>query len=468
MDKLIYNPQIYGTITDGYSAVTPNISGIFTEEKSEVSPLIMGCFTKDVHVNMNNKVCGVINSSSQNVDPKLYAVITTPDTKQTHKDDFKIDMEVKTKYYEDNDFGIRMMVERIGKTIGDDTTIVGYDTGVVPFVTYNFTEREIIQAHPFITYTLEGGVKVDNNIFVTFKDYTFGGKTTKRLYYINFFSNYMNKVVKCRLYDDTKGFPLKDVHLSVLCEDNHRRFCPLDFVDNDFDSGVRCEDNYGHQYQVCVARQENIINRYFPFGNLVIPLTTYEDLYVILAGIFGTARVKVGDDGKSLYFTPPSPRSGITKLFAIGLNIRITNMKDATITTYNNGLNRTSFGGDTHWVANTMLVKFHRNETFKIEFDNSYRNTSYAEDALIKNALVIGTSIEALPNKSDSYELLLRNHKWFLFDIKRNYLKVVDDDNQYIHYFILNYLDYPHTKHTYNYFDLQEMEYEYDKNANLL
>lgn len=460
MNKVTYTPKVYGTLDNIFSEIRPEASGIISNKFTKMSPTVTGCFNKGCEITTSNQTYGVVSPPSTITNFVVSAVVETPTKKILHNDNLKIDMNVFSKNYSQKLLKTTLTVERVGKTIDDDTTIVGYDTSVYPFFTYHFTNREELQMYPFITYTLDGGVEIDEYPFVTYKDYTFGGKKTERIYYINFYSEYMDKMIKCRLYDTPEGFPIKDVHLSVVCDDNKRRYCPLDHVNYDFDSGVRVNDNYGNEYQISVARQENIINRYFPFGNIVIPLTTYDDLYTILTGIFGTARVKLGENKDCIYFTPPSASSGITQFFAIGLNIRITNHKDATLTTYNNGLNRTSFGGDFHWTANSMLIKMNHRETFKLEFDNSYYGTSYAENAPVKNAIVLGATIEALPRESSSYELLLRNNKWFLYDVRTNYIKVVDNHNMYIDYFIKNYLDYPNTKHMYNYYDLQKMRYE--------
>jgi hypothetical protein len=267
----------------------------------------------------------------------------------------------------------------------------------------------------------------------------------------------MDKEIRCRLYDKTTGFPLRGTHLSVLCEDNHIRYCPLDLLGSDFDSGVRCSDQWGNQYQICMMRQENMINKFFPFGNMIIPLTTYNDLYIILTGIFGKARVQLGED--CIYFSPPSGASGLTKFLAIGLNIRITNCYGHTLTTYNNGLVTTSYGGDYNWTAKAMLLKWKNKEKFKIEFENSYHGTSYLEDAIVRNVLVIGQSIEALKEESASMELLVNNHQWYLFNVKRNEVNPVGDNNDYVKYFREHYLEYPKNKRTYNYYEIDKYKY---------
>ena len=327
---------------------------------------------------------------------------------------------------------------------------------IYPYITYDFKTRLGLSINPFITYKLDGAIDFLEYPFITFIDHTLGGKKIDRIYYCIFYSNYMKKIIKCRLYNSTKYFPLKNVHMSVLCDDGKRRYLPLNKLESDFDSGVRVRDKYGNELQVCVARQENIMKKYFDFGNLLIPLTTYNDLYATLVGIFGKAYVKVSDDGKGLCFSPPSEISGITKFLVVGLNVRITSMFGHTLTTYNNGLSRTSFGGDAHWIANTMLIRMRHREKFKIEFDNSYYGTSYDQSAIVKNALVFGRTIESFPSESSSYNLLVKNNRWLLFDVKNNTVNQVDTSNAYIRYFRDKYLQYPNSIRMYNYYDLHK------------
>ena len=79
-------------------------------------------------------------------------------------------------------------------------------------------------------------------------------------------------------------------------------------------------------------------------------------------------------------------------------------MYGVELTTYDNGLQTTSFGGDKNWLANAMLIKFNNREKFKIEFANDYHGTSYDSSAIVKNALVFGTVTESLPKQSYSFE----------------------------------------------------------------
>jgi len=335
-----------------------------------------------------------------------------------------------------------------------------YNVGVNPFFTYSFTAREDLCIYPFVTYKIDGSIDVVSEAYITYIDKTLNGKKIDRHYYCIFYSNYMKKVIKCRLYDNTKYFPLKDVHMSVICDDGKRRYLPLDFIKHDFDSGVRVRDKYGNELQVCVTRQDSIIDKYFKFGNMLIPLTTYNDLYTILTGVFGKAFVSVPEAGNGVVFSPPSVISGITKMFICGLNVRITSMYGWNLTTYEHGLSRTSYGGDKHWMANTMLIKIKHREKFRIEFDNAYYGTSYIGNELVKNSIVIGHDVEGFREESASYNALLRNKKWFLYDIPTNTIDIVDNSNKYIKYYRDKYLRYPNTIGMYNYYDLDKMKYD--------
>ena len=103
-------------------------------------------------------------------------------------------------------------------------------------------------------------------------------------------------------------------------------------------------------------------------------------------------------------------------------------------------------------------------EKFKIEFDNSYHGTTYKSDALVKNFLIFGQTVEALKEESASMELLINNHRWYLFNVKKNVIKSVNEQNDDIKYVRENYLEYSHSPCTYNYYDLDKYKcFEPDK-----
>ena len=78
----------------------------------------------------------------------------------------------------------------------------------------------------------------------------------------------------------------------------------------------------------------------------------------------------------------------------------------------------------------------------------------------MKNALVLGITIEALPERCYSFEVLSHVKKWFLFNTSTNYIDSVTFNNQTVKYFISRYLNYQNSKNQYNYYDLQDIKYE--------
>jgi hypothetical protein len=471
MAKLNYNPKMYGTVTNiGSSSYIPKNELLFENEtKTDLIPKAMTIIDSNFQIGTKlNNVMPVVNYNTKTeADFIVFGIIDNPTNKQLHNQ-IDVDIDIHRKQYVNNTLMTDIQVERVGKTIDKDTTIVGYPAEIHPFLTYNFTSPEHIRINPFITYNVSQGITVDDIPFLTYIDYDFGGKNRQKIYYLVLYNKFMDKIIKCKMYDDTQGFPIQNVHLTMACSDGKHRYIPLNHVNEDFDSGARCQDKFGHIFQICTGRQESIINKYFPFGNMIIPLDSYENLYTILVGIFGTAHVSMGEDKKSVYFSPPSARAGITKMFLMGLNIRVTTEYDYELTTYNNGLNHTSYGGDYHKVANAMLIKMNSREKFKIEFDDTYLGITYPADAPVKNALVLGTTVEALNDVCDNYVALIHNDKWFIYNTETNYINIVDSTNKIVSYFKKNYLKYTNSKDMYNYFDLQKMKYEYDKFGKVL
>lgn len=454
MDKIYIQPQLYAIVSYLKSAIKDTkMVGVFTSKNSYYNAKAFGVMLNKNSNIKDEKAFGIVKTKNSYCSvPKIFGVMTIPKTPQTH-----------TQLGAFVDVISRNNVVNRGININFDVHEIEKEVNIVPYLTYHFNNQEQIYQYPYITYNQINGLGVNQYPYITYHDSEFGlGGKTKRQWYLNFHIDKWDKTVKCKMYDNTEGFPLKNVHLSCYCSDGKTRYVPMDRLDRDFDSGLRAKDNFGNDFQICVARQENIINKYFPFGDILIPLTTYNDLYAIMCGIFGKAHVTMADDGSGLYFSPPNPTAGITQMFVIGLNIRITNMYGVELTTYDNGLQTTSFGGDKNWLANAMLIKFNNREKFKIEFANDYHGTSYDSSAVVKNALVFGTVTESLPKQSYSFEQLFRTYKWFLYDVKTNYIHCVELTNTYINYFRRQYLDYTNSRHTYNYYDLSKLKYQTD------
>lgn len=460
MDSVKYNPKIFAVIENTKEYINPIVTSIISSDNVSLIPKTFGVLASNKQYLNDNKLYGVVDlDTSINVRNSLSAVIENQTVKQTHKDTLPIRINVQKQIFSNSTLPIRINVEHISKNSGKKGDIVGYDTEVKPFVTFNFDTQEIFTMYPFFTYSLDGAIQSTVYPFFTYKKgISSSGYRVNKMYYVVFYSNYMKQMIKCRLYDTYKFFPLKDIHMSVLCDDNKIRYLPLDKIGSDFDSGIRVTDSFGNELQVCVARQENVLKKFFSHGNLLIPLTNYSDLYSVLSGLFGKSHVSVEGDG--VYFMPPSELSGLTKMFAIGLNIKFTTKFGHQITTYEHGLSKTSFGGDKHWMANSMLIKFHHKEMFKIDFKDAYYNTSYMNDALVKNAIVIGESVEGLAEQSASYKLLSRSRNWYLFDTSKNKIVPVDNNNTTVRYFKEKYLKYPNAIKMYNFYDLQKYKLE--------
>lgn len=265
----------------------------------------------------------------------------------------------------------------------------------------------------------------------------------------------MQQIVKCRLYDNTNDFPLENIYLSCICNDNVKRYCPINKVNEDFDSGIRIQDIYGDIYQLCLAKQENINSKYFPNGDLLIPLTTIENLYDTFKSIFGTVRVKFLKEDNAIKFYPPKDISGISKIFAIGLNIKFTNEDNQNITTYANGLIETSTGGTNNFTAKSMLVKLINSQPVIISFKNNISTVSYNENAIVKNTLVIGKTVESLNEYADSYYPLVLANKWYLYE--NHIIKPINVHNPMLAYFRSNYLLYKNSTYKYNYFEMNKL-----------
>lgn len=315
------------------------------------------------------------------------------------------------------------------------------NASVYPFFTYAYDNRIYTSINPFITYYPSKNLQQTLYPFITYK---YDGTATEYQYYFTIYVD--NHIVKCKMYESTVGFPLFNTHLSCICNDGIKRYVPLDILDSDYDSGLRVKDEYNNEFQLCVERPKNIIKTMCPYGNLIIPMD--ENLYESMYHIFGTTHVQKKEN--SVLFRIPSKSSGITRLFLIGLNASIK-AHSYTLTTAANGLNNTSYGGDTHWIANCMLLDLIENEWVELSYKNKYKNKQYTNE-LVKNACVIGNSIEHLEAKSSSYMPLINSTMWYVYDNGTIY-----QTHDKVNYFKRNILLYPNSPHCYNYYDLKEM-----------
>ena len=142
-----------------------------------------------------------------------------------------------------------------------------------------------------------------------------------------------------------------------------------------------------------------------------------------LRKVFNDDHVTKDSTKNCIYFKTMMTSCGIHKMFVIGLDCKISwknnNDKDdwtntITLTTYNNGLNDTSFTGDEKHKADAMLVEFEQNKLYKIEFSNKHKGISYdATTEPIKNCIIFGKDVEKLLEKSSNYERLLKTQHYF-------------------------------------------------------
>lgn len=256
-----------------------------------------------------------------------------------------------------------------------------------------------------------------------------------------------DKYIACEAYS-TKNHFVTDK--CIACEVNGKIwYVPLDYLSDEYDSTLRAFIDK-KDFQICTSLPVNVVNKYFTGGNLLIPLTSYETLYNLLVGLFGTFHVELNENG--IMFKAPKKFSGITKLFLTGLNISVT-LDDSTWTTTYNGFSDKIQIRD-NLISRSMLVKLIPGYNYFISFKDSFKNQHYS-DELVKNFIIIGYEVEKLEETAGSYNALFINDEYFLYDelnhkidrigqfsdkiryinfIKNNYLK---KDNMLYNYYLL-------------------------------
>lgn len=296
-------------------------------------------------------------------------------------------------------------------------------------------------------------------------------KSNLPVYYHSFYVQAVNgKPIECIIFEDTSLFPLPTKYVKVQLDDNNEfGYLPLAPVGSEYDSGLRyTEDVTGKVWQICSTITYNIFDEFFVNDNYFINITDYDYFYQAMKNIFG-GRVEYGDD--CVYLTTPQQACGITKMFMIGLDIRISWTNDGTeywndgvtLTTHNNGICDTSYGGDNKYKANAMLVKFEPRKKYKIQFYNKYLNIQYDANEIIKSCVIFGRDVEKLPEQSSDYSALINTDEYCTTNEEGNMVHA--NNRNYPQFEMLNrmkadWMKYTNTRRMYDFYDLVHITYE--------
>lgn len=255
-------------------------------------------------------------------------------------------------------------------------------------------------------------------------------------------------------YVDCKAYPSKNHFLIEKClgvnDGNETGYVPLDYISDEYDSSVHCKSD-GNEYQVCTSLPVNVINKYFPGGNLLIPLNSYDELYNLFVGLFGEFRVSRIEKG--IKFKAPSVISGFTKIFITGLNVSV-DFNHYCLTTYNNGYSDKINRKD-NLQSRSMVVKMIPGCEYLLTFDDTFKSLSY-NDELVKNFMIIGYDVERLNDQKGNYRSLMVSENYFLYDKEEHCIYRVERYSKktvYVNFIKNNYLDKKNL--AYNYFLLK-------------
>lgn len=275
--------------------------------------------------------------------------------------------------------------------------------------------------------------------------------------------------IECVIFHHTDLFPLKDKYIHVKLDGtNEDGYLPLAPVGSEYDSGLRYTADDGTVWQICTNLVYNIIDEYFVRDNYFINTLSLDYMYHAFSAIFA-GRVTRGSN--CIYLVTPQFECGITKMLMIGIDLRISWTDDGTdnynkgitLSTYNNGVNDTSYGGDAKYKANAMLVKFEPRRKYKIEFHNSHKTSSYNDEERIRGCFIFGRDIEKLAEESSTYESIINGNYCTCDEITytvasaSEYTDTYYYDTQELKDKILNY---PHSTKQYQYYELAHIKYE--------
>ena len=266
---------------------------------------------------------------------------------------------------------------------------------------------------------------------------------------VHIYNEKINKYISCIAYSSKNHFVAnKCLSLNI---DGNTYYVPLDRLSDEYDSSLRAliENN---KYQICTSLPINVVNKYFPGGNLFIPLTSYQTLYKLFIGMFGEFHVKLKENG--VLFKAPMTLSGLTKMFITGLNVSLT-YNDTTWTTTYNGLSDKIYKKD-NLLSRSMLVKFVPEKNYLISFNDSFKSLNYSNE-IVKNFIIIGYEVEQLKETSGDYKRLILTDEYYLYDENKHVINKIGqyaEQMKYINFAKNNYLKKENT--SYNYYLLQQ------------
>jgi hypothetical protein len=270
------------------------------------------------------------------------------------------------------------------------------------------------------------------------------------------------KPIECVIFATTKLFPYKDKYMKVILDDGGFGYVPLAPVGSEMDSGMRYTMDNGEVWQICSNVIYNIFDTFLCDDNYFINTLNADYVYRSFKAIFGG---HVSRKGKEIYLITPQFDCGVSKIFMIGVNLQISWIdedqtdfsKGITLTTYNNGVCDTSFGGENKYKANAMLVKLEPRKKYRFTYYDSCKWTSYSPEERVKGCFIIGRDVEKLDEESSSYQLLLDTNSYCCLDESADViLHASSSDDEYyfdMHQMKQNWLDYTNTKHMYNYWE---------------
>ena len=276
-----------------------------------------------------------------------------------------------------------------------------------------------------------------------------------------------DKPVECVIFQNTGFFPYKNKYVKVQMDFNGKYgYLPLAPVGSEYDSGLRYEEDNGTIWQICTNVLYNLRHQYFKANNYFINAYDLNYVYNAFKKIFSS---RVERDLNCIYLTTPPKDCGITKMFMIGLDLRISfgidnkNLnKLVTLSTWHDGYNITSFGGDEKRKANAMLIKFEPRKKYKIEFYQSHGKTSYTNNENVKGVFIMGKDVESLEEKSSSYEKLILTNSYctcnkitYEVDLAMQPMDLYYDDMKEMK---RNWLDYTNSTYMYNYYSLENIK----------
>lgn len=254
-------------------------------------------------------------------------------------------------------------------------------------------------------------------------------------------------VTELAVYDSPVGFQITDRYLTVTVG-NVNGYVPLDYVGGEFDSGLRCSIG-GDVYQVSSSIIYNIIDSKLTSHNMFVNLTGYDALYKAMVYLFGTGRVKLGNGFVSI--TSPTVSAGITKLFTIGVDLVLVD-GDTTWSTSANGWTSADVGGDRRNLSKAMLLKLDAGREFKLSFANNFAYVNSGD--LISNCLIVGSTVESLPDVASSYANLRKSTSYCMFNDTQLVSIDVKSGNQMYDYLKGNTLNYVGSDECYNFYQL--------------